>query len=125
MKQVIIFFLLLQTIVLNGQNVIDDVFSASSKVGQEIILEGTIQSLYYAHQSQGKPLFINIDLPHYKNPLTVVIFKDYRMPFYITEDMEGQRVRISGKVLKNGDYKPSIILKDPTQLMMLTELDEG
>ncbi len=120
MKRLFVLTISIFTLIhVSAQNGFDTVFTAADKIGEEVVIKGTLESTYYCPNVEGKPLFIHVDAPYKDNPLSIVIFKDHRMKFHVTEEWENKEVIIKGQVSRLGSGRPVIIIREVEQLTIL------
>lgn len=122
MKNLILVFFVSLIFVTNSfaQKTYDDAWTAAGKIGQEVEMIGEVISTYYAPNSKGQPIFINIAMDYPKNPITIFIPRKYSIRFPI-QDIENKKVIIKGLVKENENGKPTIFLKDEAQLVIIEE----
>jgi len=120
MKHIIFLFTLLllgSTIV--AQASFDNIHSASEKVGEFVKIRGKIYNTYYANKSEGQPTFVNLDVYYKNSPLTILIPRNRATEFNLHSLKKGMEVIISGQIVQEEGYKPSIILMEEKQLQIM------
>jgi DNA/RNA endonuclease YhcR with UshA esterase domain len=84
-------------------------------IGQTVTVEALLVKVYYSRKGI---VFLDLDQPYPKSPLTLVIFKKDAPRFAHIPACEGKTIRVKGRIqLFRG--KPEILLKDPMQIQCL------
>lgn len=124
MKNLIFLFVLLISVSSTAfaqTNNYDNIYSASEKAGEIVQVKGEIYSTYYANKSEGKPTFVNLDVYYKNSPITIVIPRGKALEFDLFNLKKGVTVIISGEVVHNEGYKPTIFLTEGKQLQIIDE----
>jgi len=88
---------------------------AATDVGQNGTVCGIVASAHYAPRSRGQPTFLDLGHAYPNEDFTAVIWGDDRPKFGRPEDLQGQRICVSGPITTYRG-KPQIIVHDTSQL---------
>jgi hypothetical protein len=88
---------------------------AGKHIGENSTVCGTVASAHYAPKSRGQPTFLNLGHAYPSEDFTAVIWGEDRTKFGAPEEMEGQRICVTGPITLYRN-KPEMILHDASQL---------
>jgi hypothetical protein len=88
---------------------------AARHIGENTTVCGTVASSHYAPQSRGRPTFLNLGHVYPDVDFTAVIWGEDRPKFGAPEDLEGQRICVTGPITSYHG-KPEMVLRDASQL---------
>jgi micrococcal nuclease len=95
-----------------------DAGRADAHVGEVVEVCGTVASTRYMARADGRPTYLNLERPHPRQSLTVVIWGADRAAFGTPEERyAGRRICVTGKVRGSG-RKPEIFASDPSQIVL-------
>jgi DNA/RNA endonuclease YhcR with UshA esterase domain len=88
---------------------------AARHIGENATVCGTVASVHYAPQSHGQPTFLNLGHAYPNVDFTAVVWGEDRPKFGAPEDLEGQRICVTGPITGYRG-KPEMVLRDASQL---------
>jgi hypothetical protein len=94
--------------------------AAGAHPGQVVEVCATVATARYLPDAGGQPTFLNLERPHPRQSLTVVIWGTDRAAFGAPErSYAGKRICVTGRV-RNRHGKPEVFASDPSQIEVVT-----